>query len=402
MNKLLLTLLILTLSTYHSYAKDKSLKSGIWQTELKLSDTQVLPFNFYYSKSEQKITIFNASEKIDLTDITIKGNQINIKFPIFNSELIGTITSKKVIVGYWHNYAKGKDYKIPFKSVYNENLRFKDLQNKAEQVEGKWEVTFDYSDSKEKSIGLFNIVNNKIHATFLTETGDYRFLEGVFHDNQLNLSCFDGSHAFLFNATLKNDTLWGEFLSGTHYKTNWFAVKNKNFELRDPEKLTYLINNDPITFNLQGLNGSNYTYPNNTTKNKVVLIQILGTWCPNCMDETNYLTDLYAKYSNDIEIIGVGFETGETQADKLNTLLKYKTHMAVNYNLVVGGSACKPCAVELFPMLNDVMSFPTLIIIDKKGEIRKIHTGFSGPSTGQYYTEFVKHTTQFIETLIKE
>lgn len=200
---------------------------------------------------------------------------------------------------------------------------------------------------------------------------------------------------------MRNDTLWGEFYSGTHYKTNWFAVKNESFELRDPEKLTYLVNDDPIEFKLANIAGDHYSFPNKSTENKVVLIQIMGTWCPNCMDETNYLIDLYAKHKNDIEIIGIGFEVGKTEEAKRNTILKYKNYMNIKYPLLVGGSACKPCAVEVFPMLNNIMSFPTLLIIDKKGEVRKIHTGFSGPSTGKYYTDYVTHTDQFIEKLIK-
>ena len=163
-----------------------------------------------------------------------------------------------------------------------------------------------------------------------------------------------------------------------------------------------MVNDDPITFDLTQLDGKIYSYPNTTTNNKVVLIQIMGTWCPNCMDETNYLTDLYSKYKNAIEIIGVGFEVGKTEQNKINTILKYKNHMGIDYPLLVGGDACKPCAVDVFPMLNNIMSFPTLIIIDKKGEVQKIHTGFSGPSTGTYYTDYVTNMNQFVKELIKE
>ena len=132
----------------------------------------------------------------------------------------------------------------------------------------------------------------------------------------------------------------------------------------------------------------------------MVLIQIFGSWCPNCFDETNYLTNLYDTHSDQLEIISLGFETGKTTEDKIKQLKKYKSYMKVNYKLLIGGDACKSCATDMFPMLNKIISFPTLIIIDKKGEIKKIHTGFSGPSTGHYYKEFVKNTTQYIEGLI--
>ena len=402
MKHLFLLLITTTLISSISIAKDKKIKSGTWRTEFKLNTKSSLPFIIEYNKKTNNIVLINASERILLKNVQIKGDIISVKFPIFNSELIGKIISKKRIEGFWHNYSKGKDYKIPFVSICNSKSRFDKPQTNSKQFEGKWEVTFDYTESKEKAIGLFKSVKGSMHGTFLTETGDYRFLEGVSNGNSLKLSCFDGSHAFLFTSKLKNDTLWGEFYSGSHYKTNWFAVKNESFELRDPEKLTYLINNDPIKFNLPQLDGKMYSYPNKSSENKVVIIQIMGTWCPNCMDETNYLIDLYAKHKNEIEIFGIGFEAGETQEDKIKTISTYKNYMNVNYPLLVGGDACKPCAVEIFPMLNNVMSFPTLLIIDKKGDIRKIHTGFSGPSTGKYYTNFIIHTNQFIEQLIKE
>lgn len=399
---ILLFLLITTLNSSFTIAKNIKLKPGTWRTELKLNNESSLPFTVEYSKNTNSVVLINATERIPLENVQINENVISIKFPIFNSELIGTIISNKRIEGYWHNYSKGDKYKIPFVSTCNSKSRFDKPQTNPEPFIGKWEVTFDYNDSKEKAIGLFESKENSMHGTFLTETGDYRFLEGVSNGNSLELSCFDGSHAFLFTSELKNDTLWGTFLSGTHYKTNWFAVRNETFELRDPEKLTYLVNDDPITFNLTDLDGKSYSYPNEDTKNKVVLIQIMGTWCPNCMDETNYLTDLYAQHKNDIEIIGIGFEVGKSEIDRINTISKYKHHMKIDYPLLVGGDACKPCAIKKFPMLNNIMSFPTLLIIDKKGEVRKIHTGFSGPSTGKYYTDFITHTNQFIEDLIKE
>jgi thiol-disulfide isomerase/thioredoxin len=402
MKQIFLLLIALTLNTSFSIAKDKKLKSGTWRTEFKLTNKANLPVIIEYNKKTNSIVLINASERIPLKNVQIINDQITVKFPIFNSELKGKIVSKKRIEGFWHNYSKGKDYKIPFISICNSKSRFDKTQTNSDKFEGKWEVTFDYNESKEKAIGLFENVKGSMHGTFLTETGDYRFLEGVISKNSLELSCFDGSHAFLFTSELKNDTLWGEFYSGTHYKTNWFAIKNEKFELRDPEKLTYLVNDDPIEFNLPQLDGNEYSYPNKSTENKVVLIQIMGTWCPNCMDETNYLTELYAKHKKDIEIIGIGFEVGKTDQDRINTVLKYKNHMDINYPLLVGGDACKPCAIKVFPMLNSVMSFPTLIIIDKKGEVRKIHTGFSGPSTGKYYTDYVTNTNQFVKQLIEE
>jgi len=53
-------------------------------------------------------------------------------------------------------------------------------------------------------------------------------------------------------------------------------------------------------------------------------------------------------------------------------------------------------------MLNKVVSYPTTIFIDKKGKVRKIHTGFNGPATGDKYIAFKEDFESFVEMLLGE
>ena len=53
-------------------------------------------------------------------------------------------------------------------------------------------------------------------------------------------------------------------------------------------------------------------------------------------------------------------------------------------------------------MLNHILSYPTTIFIDKKGSVRKIHTGFNGPATGKEYDDFKAEFEGFIELLNNE
>ena len=395
-------------------AKPKKLKTGQWYASLKLDETHQLPFLIDVVKSEksQAFYILNGNERILLKEATYAGDSIFISFPAFASELRVKIENKKFLTGRWYNHAKKGNYYLPFWSKLNEQPRYPDVQQSID-VAGKWEVTFDYnSENPEKAIGIFEDGSYKcgyggkrdniIIGTFLTETGDYRFLEGATTKDSLYLSTFDGSHAFLFSASLNKDTLWGEFLSGKHYKTNWFAIKNPDAELGDPDSLTYLVNDNPIQFSLPNVDGTTYSYPNEATKGKVTMIQLMGTWCPNCLDESRYLKELRETYGDQLEIIAVTFETQKELSDKVAKVQDYRVNLGLDYTFLIGGDACKSCATELFPMLNEVISFPTVVFIDKKGEIRKIHTGFNGPGTGSYYTEFVESTNAFVKTLITE
>lgn len=395
--------------TFSQGALAINIKPGHWHTEFQLRPGVNLPVDFYYEKGKvPALVIQNGEEHIRLTQITHKEDSVFVQFPTFDSELRIKILSKKHLSGAWFNKAKSSQYNIVFWSQQNLWPRYP-IDNKLNKdIEGRWEVTFDYTNEPEKAVGLFQYsrlnegLYNTLAGTFLTETGDYRFLEGATLNDSVYLSCFDGSHAFLFRAQLRNDTLWGDFHSGSHYKTDWFAVKNELFELRDPDSITYVINEQPLEFDLMKLDGSNYHYPNESVAGKVVLIQIMGTWCPNCLDESNYLKGIYSSYSDQLEILAVTFETQKTTEEKIEKVKKYKEALGLNYTFLIGGDACKPCASKIFPQLSDIVSFPTLMFIDKKGEIRKIHTGFSGPGTGEHYTEFVSETDAFIKMLVEE
>ena len=403
---LLLLFCALTIANRVSAAK---VKSGYWYTEFQLAEGIILPASFTIEKVNKNLhlTIINGEEQIHLSQINLVGDSLFVLFQTFDAELKIKIHNKTYITGAWFNRAKSDTYNVPFWSRFEGDSRYPFISEQI-AVEGKWEVTFDYKTNPEKAVGLFNyqkntiIRSNVLSGTFLTETGDYRYLTGATIGDSLFLSTFDGSHAFLFQAQLRKDTLWGKFYSGKHYNTDWYAVKNETFELTHPDSLTYVVNEEPISFELMRLDKTLYKFPNETLKNKVVLIQIMGTWCPNCLDESNYLRGINERYPNQLEILAVTFETQKTTDEKIEKVKKYKDALNLNYTFLIGGDACKPCAASLFPQLSEIISFPTLIFIDKTGAIRKIHTGFSGPGTVDYYLNFVAETDAFIEALVKE
>ncbi len=399
------------LSGFSAQAKHKKLKPGHWHTEFQLNDNTSLPVTFLIDKEKQltHLYIINADEYIELTEVSSKGDSIFISFSTFDSELRAKVIKKDYITGEWLNHSRKGRYSIPFWSRNNSAPRFNRLEKQID-VFGKWEVTFDYDSEPEKALGVFevvthgcNYINSEIvKGTFLTETGDYRYLSGTVSSDSLYLSTFDGSHAFLFKSKMVDDTLWGVFYSGTHYTSLWYGVRNENFELTNPDSLTFLVNEEPISFDLPNIDGGTFSYPADSPKDQVTLIQIMGTWCPNCLDESVYLSELRKKHQDDLNIISVTYETQTTPEDKIKKVDKYRTVLNLDWTFLIGGDACKNCAGEMFPMLNEIISFPTLIFIDKNGKIRRIHTGFNGPGTGSYYNEFVLETNEFVKQLIEE
>lgn len=384
------------------------LVEGNWHLALQLSENNTLPVDFVLSKhdSSYAIHINNADESILLSDVTIDGNNITIKDPVFNSWFEGKIISPNKIKGKW--YKDDKSYNIPFSAQHGITDRFpapERLSKHQPNITGKWEVNFSKgTDDHYKAIGIFQQADNYVTGTFITETGDYRFLEGNMYNNNLYLSTFDGSHAFLFKGAYINGVIEGNFWSGTHWEEPWVAVRNEEFELNHPDSLTYLKEGyDGLSFTFPNLNGDPVSLSDEKYQNKVVIVNIMGPWCPNCKDETAYLANLYNTYHTDgLEIIALSFDkTNDFEKSKIATQ-KIQNHYDAKYDFLIAGKANKIEAAKALPMLNHIMSYPTSIFIDRSGKIRKIRTGFYGPGTGNYYLRYTEQTNNFISKLLAE
>ncbi|PHS04136.1 MAG: redoxin [Kordia sp.] len=385
---------------------DKEFKVGTYRASLAIKDQKELPFVFKVD-STKKMTIYNAEEKILVDDISIKGDSVFIKMPVFDAKIIAIINEKGNLRG---NYTKGpKNLKVPFEAIYDVHFRYPTTSTTHNPIAGNWEVTFSpNTEDSYKAKGVFKDgPDNKITGTFLTEIGDYRFLEGVLDDERLSLSCFDGAHAFLFDGLVKNDSITsGMFYSGNHYKEPWVAIRNDNFELTDPNTLTFLKEGyDKIEFSFPDLKGKQVRLKDDRFKNKAVIIQIMGSWCPNCLDESKYLSQFYkVNKSANLEIVALAFENAKTIEKATSNLNRLKERVGIEYPILIAqyGSARKLLAAEKLPMLNHIRSYPTTIFIDKKGTVRKIHTGFNGPATGEKYIQFTKEFENFVKKLMEE
>jgi thiol-disulfide isomerase/thioredoxin len=180
------------------------------------------------------------------------------------------------------------------------------------------------------------------------------------------------------------------------------AVKDDAAKLKGEDSLTYLVNDKPFQFEkLLDLKGKTVEFPNSKLTNKVVVYQIMGTWCPNCIDETKLLNSLYEKFKTDgLEIVALGYEVGVDQKEQIKRLKAFKKRLGIKYTVLLAGTNNKNVAAEQFPMLNGIMSFPTSVIADRNGKIRFVHTGFSGPATGEFYKKTCDKFQYEIELLL--
>jgi thiol-disulfide isomerase/thioredoxin len=384
------------------------LKAGMWRGEIDVQG-HWLPFNFEITKKDSSYTanLINGKESIPLDEVTVQGDSVFIKMYIFDIDIRAKINGDSLSGLYIKNFAD--NYRLPFKATFGKKGRF-DNPTSNDKFDGRWETYFVKDDGgKIPAEGIFKSDGNLLTGTFLTKTGDYRFLEGFAKGNHMELYTFDGTHAFVFTADLQDDgSLKGEFFSGRSGYKPFTAINNPKFELPSALELTYLKKGyDKISFSFPGLDGKPVTLDDPKYKGKVVVLQIFGTWCPNCMDETRFFKEWYDKNKDKgVEIIGLAYENpvkGKFDFEYAKSRVeKMKKKFNVGYDYVIAGISDSKEASKSLPMLSKVMSFPTSIIIDRKGKVRQIHTGFSGPATGKYYEDFVEEFNSFMAKLIAE
>ncbi len=393
--------------------KDAEIKTGKWHCYLAIDEEnpeKILPFFLDVVRNDPGAIVAeirNAEERLHLDSVWIIGDSIYMNTKLFDTQFRAIIDDDKM-KGVWVNKMRGNDYAIPFFADYGAKTRFPLFDEEIPEVDisGKWQVTFGHDrEDSWNAIGEFRQEGNRVTGTFLTETGDYRYLEGNIRGNEMLLSTFDGSHAFLFTSKiLPNNSLHGNFYSGKHWSTSWMAHKNPFVELTNPEELTYLKEGfEKIAFCLPNRFGEKICLTDERYNNKVILIQIMGTWCPNCMDETALYADFYREYHDKgLEIIALAFEKSTDKDAVKKNIERLVKNYDIGYEVLWAGLSAKEEANKVLPMLSNIVSYPTTLFINRKGEIKKIYTGFMGPGTGSHYKNLVTDLRSYVEQLLLE
>lgn len=350
--------------------------------------------------NESQWEIVNGVERIPIDIKWKKDSTFTSGLPLFNTYFEGK-KAKGIVTGEWVDPTRTGDYRIPFQIV-NNKIRGFDTKVHV-PVHAKYKIVFE--DDTVPAILDMAAVREEfvVYGTVLTETGDYRYLQGEpFENNRFYLSAFDGTHLFYLAGQLIDNKIQGIFMSGKHYSAKFTGEVDDNFELRKADELTWMKNpKETLILKLNADAKTERSFGEKDWKGKVTLVQIMGTWCPNCTDESRFVKSIYEKYhTQGLEIVPVSFERGTDKQVAFTRINSQAKQMALPYPVYLGSGADSPqkAAALVFAQLNHVMSFPTLILIGKDGKVKKVWTGFYGPGTGVHYAE---HTAEIEDAVLR-
>lgn len=391
--------------------KPDELKNGFWRATILRPDGQQIVFNFQSKDSAGKkiIYVINDKEHLLVDSIETRADSVFIEMPFFESSFRAKITRQGNLEGIWIKKYGKRIQILPFEAMYNNKGRFQISATPVANISGRWVTEFKTKNNFDTMVAEFKQKGSHLSGTFLDPTGDYRFLEGVVNGDSLKLSTFDGANAYFFTAKIDNGQKisGGKFYSGARSIQEWSAVKNEKAKVDDGFDDTKIKpGSGKLDFSFPNSNdGSKVSINDEKYKDKVVVIQILGSWCPNCMDETKFLSDFYDKnHQRGIEIIGLSYERTIDFKESQKELQPFKKRFNVQYPILITGVTVSDSlrTEKTLPQLESINAFPTTIFVDRKGNISKIESGFAGPATGEHYLKYKKEFNKIIDELLAD
>lgn len=397
--KKLLIVTGLLLTSVISQAQTKP-KDGFWRGVFTMAGGQQAPFNF--ELKGKTAYLINGTERFELPGVHQRADSLVIPVDVYNRLLVAKIENDGTLVGTFNYLDTSTPVKpIPFRAEYGKKYRFVEKPAPAAvSLQGKWDVVIN---GQTKLIGVFEQRANRLTGTFLSTGGDLRFYEGVVQADSFALSAFDGSSPQLFKGKVSGNTLIGEQVSARSVQPIT-GTRNAQAALPDAYSLTTMKKGVPFAFTFpDAFTGKPVSLNDPKYKDKVVIVTIMGSWCHNCMDEAALLSPWYeANKKRGVEIIGLAFEYKNDPAFAKARLEPVKKRYQIGYDILFAGIVDAKHPSEALPALSEVSVYPTTIYVRRNGEVAKVHTGYSGPATGQYYEEFVKEFNAEMDHLISE
>jgi thiol-disulfide isomerase/thioredoxin len=368
-----------------------------------------LPFGLELAEEQGRPVgyLVNGAERVRAPDALVDGTSLVLGMPGYANRIVAEATPEG-LAGHAEMLRRGGSVtRIPFKATLGRTYRFASpAADGGPSVAGRWAATFTTaSGAQDPAVAEFEQQGTRVTGTFLTPTGDHRFLEGQVIGDELLLSRFDGGSAFLYRARLAPDgTLAGKLWSGTWSEQAWTARRDEAATLGDAASATKLKNPDaPLAFTFPDLDGKPVSLDDARFRGKVVIVSIGGSWCPNCHDEARFLAPFYRELKDaGLEIVYLQFEHFGDFAQAAEANRGFATRLGVDWPVLIAGVSERDDVLAKLPQLERFVAYPTTLFVDRRGKVRRIHTGFSGPATGRHHEEWRAEFTALVNQLLAE
>lgn len=372
--------------------------SGLWDASVE-DNGLVVPFRIELSDqgSSVKGSIVNGNERVISTTGHFENGTLMLTFDHYASKLEAMLIDGNLK----GTYIRPKTaYSFEAKRFVPSQLTQADVP----AIRGLWDVQVKSSKGEAAWHLIVKQSGADVSATILRVDGDTGALEGTYRDGKFRLSHFAGTSPLLIEVTPAAD---GTLTLTRNGKESWTAVRSSVAraqglpEPTDPSRHTSVKDpTAPFRFSFKDLDGNLVSNDDPKFRDKVVIVAISGSWCPNCHDEAPFLMELYRKYhGRGLEIVALSFEEPEQQKD-LTRLRAFVKQYGIEYPILIPG---EPSELQAkLPQTVNLNAWPTTFYLGRDGRVRSVHAGFAGPASGHFHEEQKHEISALVEKLLTE
>lgn len=385
--------------------------TGIWRGFIKNPSGEEVAFAVEIKREGNRISgaLLNGDERTPSSSGSIEGNTLRLRYDYYDGELTAVIDGGELRGDFSRQWQK---------RTLKRELRATRSEAKAAparagaDLSGEWVLRVGEAPKISYWRAAFKQAGGEVRGTIIPMSGDWGEIAGSLADDQLSLNRFDGINSRVLKARLTpQGKLEGYVDLGLFDPKR--AVLAERIEavspeliagLPDPNQYTRLANPaEPLRFSFPDLEGKIVSAADQRFKNKVVVVTITGSWCPNCHEEAPLLQEFYERYrAEGFEVVALAFEyTGERSRDLEQVKIFGQRHR-LTYPLLLAGSTEEGEVGRKLPQLVNFGAYPTAIFIGRDGLVRRIHSGFEGKATGDRYTRLKAEYEAQIKELLAE
>jgi len=368
-----------------------------------------LPFGLELASEDSGVVAYliNGPERVRATRVTLEGNRLAIQMPGYQNHIEATYHDGRFEGTLYILRPRGIVRELRLVAMPGETWRFFPKPDAAPlDFSGRWALTFRDADGEESAaIAELTQKGYEVTGTVLRASGDDRFIAGEARGDTLFLSRFDGGTAYLYLGRLGSDgVLAGDQFTGGGSQESFSGRRDPTARLDSQAGQTALKPGvDRLAFSFPDIDGNLQTYPDARHAGKVVLITVGGSWCPNCHDEAVFLKELLAsRGGRGLEVIQLMFERTLDFASSAKAARDFVDKFSIDYPVLIAGTVTDNDVLKKLPQIAAFRAYPTLFVIDRKGVVRRIHTGFAGPATGAHHQEQDQELGALVDALLNE
>ena len=373
---------------------------GPWKAALELAGGP-LRFSIVVEPNRRgwRARLCNSSRCDPFSSVRQRGDSLVLELADYAASITARLTNDS-LTGAYHNVGSRGPRTIPFRAARGTWP----AGPPPPTLLGRWDAWFETDGRRAPRRFEFRAAPAGMEGTIVGSGGDFGLFWGTALADSFDLAHFDGSFVYRLTGRLDGDTLRGVFHAGLRTQTPFVAVRSIGAaHLRPPSEVVQGDTSQPFRFRFPDLSGRSVTEADPRFRGKIVLVNIMGTWCPTCHDAEPALIALYRRYhARGLEMVGLAYEvTGDTAVDGA-LVRRFRDKFGVPFPILLAGISDAAAAAATQPQLSGPIAFPTLIFLGRDGRVRATHAGFYGPALDAPNVRLVAELDTLVQGLLAE